>query len=248
MSFATPLGFYTQPPTGVPPMPPGECNPWAWANAWQQKWIHDPSLPLTLVHVPESVILSPPCDPGRSIAFPRRMIACPLTVNGPPGSVPNGHSNWWNLYFNSASTGAQKRAWVQGHLLNHNLHGPGTDENLVPITDSLNRIMEKWAEKVVKECVNRRMILRYEVIVHWDAGKRPGTDHDWMNNAAKHPSAMHQAYGDEIRRGECLAPTSLEWHCWQIAWLNNTWNPVKEIAFNGFEGFERHIYPNQWDQ
>lgn len=31
--------------------------------------------------------------------------------------------------------------WVQGHMLNDNIHGPGEPKNLVPITGTLNTNM-----------------------------------------------------------------------------------------------------------
>ena len=229
-------------------MPPGQIDSAAWAIAWQNKWIADPKLPLTVVSTPDTVVMTPPCDPLFAFAFTRRMVACPLTKNGPPGSVPNGRSGWWQRYFNTSATGHAKRAWVQGHLLNHNIHGQGTEDNLVPITDALNRIMEKWAEKFVKEFVSKGMILAYEVIVHWNAAAKVGSGHDWLNNAKLHPKAMHQAYGDELRLGECMAPTSVEWHCWEVTWHQNQWVPLRELELGGIEGIESHIYANSWNQ
>lgn len=232
----------------VPPMPPGQTDQTAWTQAWQNKWIYNPNLPLTVFGFPDKIVLTPPCDPTQTVTFSRRMVACPLTINGPAGSEPNSKSVWWTKYFNTTATGYKKRAWVQGHLLNHNIHGPGVDENLVPITDALNRIMEKWAEKVVKDYVAKGKILYYEVTVHWNCGAQVGTGQDWLGNAKKHPAEMHKAYGDEMVLGECLAPTHLEWAAHEIQWDTNQWKVVAQVPFKGYEEFEDHQYPNSFNQ
>jgi DNA uptake protein ComE-like DNA-binding protein len=43
--------------------------------------------------------------------------------------------------------------YVRGHLLNHHVHGPGENRNLVPITGSCNTTMETQAEHVIKKAV-----------------------------------------------------------------------------------------------
>ncbi|MGB6690306.1 MAG: hypothetical protein WBE76_20930 [Terracidiphilus sp.] len=159
----------------IPPMPPGQTDQNAWVAALQNGWVTNLKVPLTQVYYLDKVTLSPPCDPLTSHTFTRRMLAFPLTINGPQGSEPDGKSSWWTSYFNTKATGHAKRAWVQGHLLNHHLHGPGVAENLVPITDQLNRIMEKWAEKVVKDMVLAKgHILKYQVTVDWRCGMTYG--------------------------------------------------------------------------
>jgi hypothetical protein len=48
-----------------------------------------------------------------------------------------------------------RASWVQGHLLNHHLHGRGVPKNLVPMTGSINNKMENeienWAKTAVLE-------------------------------------------------------------------------------------------------
>lgn len=232
-----------------PPMPPGQTDPISWAAAFKNNWIVNPAMPLTVVSYPESVTMSPPCDPTVNVNFTRRMVAFPLTQNGPPGSVPNGQADWWQKYFSTSATGYSKRAWVQGHLLNHNVHGPGVAQNLVPITDALNRIMEKWCEKLIKARVQSGLILRYEVIAHWRGGSTEGTM-NWLGNASKHALAMCKAFDGQHTKGECLAPTCVEWLASEITWdpSNSTWKEVQRIQFGGFDGIENGIFNNSWTQ
>jgi len=140
----------------LPQLPPGQTDVQSWLNAKANNWIVDDKVPLTQVFYLDKVTLTPPCDNLTNHVFTRRMLAFPLTINGPAGSQPDGKSSWWTKYFNTMATGHAKRAWVQGHLLNHHIHGPGIADNLVPITDQLNRIMEKWAESVVKDAILKR--------------------------------------------------------------------------------------------
>ena len=46
--------------------------------------------------------------------------------------------------------------WVRGHLLNDNLHGPGTSTNLVPITQRMNREMEAGVESSAKASIQTK--------------------------------------------------------------------------------------------
>lgn len=231
----------------VPPMPPGQTDLNAWTTAAQNGWIVNPNLPLTEVQYQDQIAMTPPCDPLTSHVFTRRMLACPLTINGPPGSEPDGKASWWVKYLNVNTLGHSKRAWVQGHLLNHHIHGPGIPVNLVPITDQLNRIMERWAEKFVKdEILKKGHILKYEVTVNWLAGALSGQGSDWLGNASKHAAGMHQAF-DNLKTGECLAPTSVSWEAWTIQWNVNHWMEVLPIKFSGYEGIENGIFYNNWN-
>jgi hypothetical protein len=87
---------------------------------------------------------------GESIG--QRMEANPLSIDpgGNIGSEPAA-SGATQLWF-----GVNRRpmTYVQGHLLNHHLHGSGANpENLVPITRSANTTMESRGESKVKEAV-----------------------------------------------------------------------------------------------
>jgi hypothetical protein len=231
----------------IPSMPPGQTDQNAWVAALQNGWISNPNVPLTQVHYLEKVTLTPPCDPLTAHTFTRRMLAFPLTINGPRGSEPDGKASWWTSYFNTKATGHAKRAWVQGHLLNHHIHGPGVAENLVPITDQLNRIMEKWAEKVVKDMVLAKgYILKYQVTADWRCGMNVGKGADWQGNASKHAQAMHGSF-DSLQKGECLAPTSLQWEACVIQWDGRQWVEVAPVQFSGYEGIENGIFPNSWN-
>ena len=59
--------------------------------------------------------------------------------------------------------------YIKGHLLNDNLGGPGTDENLFPITEEANKAHHHDVEKKLKEWVNDDgNYIYYNVIVEVD--------------------------------------------------------------------------------
>ena len=231
----------------APPMPAGQVDQIAWTDAYSKGWIVNKNLPLTVFSFPEKVTLSAPCDSGTTCTFSRKMVACPLTINGPAGSAPDGKANWWTSYFSNKVASHGKAAWVQGHLLNHNIHGPGVSENLVPITYDLNGTMSAWAEEVIKkEILNKGKLLAYQVTAHWEGGKKVGSDSDWPGNAARHPAAMC-AVLDGHKKGECLAPTFLHWEAWEIAWNGTGWAIGTAVPFRGYGGIENGIFPNSWN-
>ncbi len=100
----------------------------------------------------------------------KAMVAEPLTVNpgGLAGSAPFAETPTWM---------AVKRRvgkYIRGHLLNHHLHGAGKDENLVPISGSLNTWMSSNVEEKVKAAVlGHGKIVRYSVQFHF--GTHAGT-------------------------------------------------------------------------
>ena len=80
------------------------------------------------------------------------MEANPLSIDpgGNIGSEPSakGATKLWD------EVNQRPMTYVQGHLLNHHLHGSGADpRNLVPITRSANTAMESRGESKVKDAV-----------------------------------------------------------------------------------------------
>jgi hypothetical protein len=68
---------------------------------------------------------------------------------------------------NNAGYEPQTERWgnlVQGHLLNHHLHGPAESKNLLPMSNSLNTDMEKKIESAAKKMVlEENKVVRYQV-------------------------------------------------------------------------------------
>ncbi len=65
----------------------------------------------------------------------------------PDGTEPKGGTwpSWW-----AAAAPTPNNYWVRGHLLNHNLGGPGEKRNLTPITKTANSEHHNTVEKVLK--------------------------------------------------------------------------------------------------
>ena len=85
------------------------------------------------------------------------MIANPLTPGLEGGSVPHEESDLWKevkpekIMRPRASDQKEVRLYVRGHLLNHNLGGPGTNKNLTPITYGANHEHLVQIEKPLKD-------------------------------------------------------------------------------------------------
>jgi hypothetical protein len=83
------------------------------------------------------------------------------------------HGTWMKAELLSIDPGEhygyepQTERWgnlVQGHLLNHHLHGPAESKNLVPISSSLNKDMESNIESIAKELVlEKNRVVYYKV-------------------------------------------------------------------------------------
>lgn len=86
----------------------------------------------------------------------------------PQGSVPSVVPPWW------PDEGTDARKWtaaklVQGHLLNHNIGGPGnTMKNMTPITRSTNSTHLHKVETTVKNALlSDKKVVEYEVMADY---------------------------------------------------------------------------------
>jgi len=97
------------------------------------------------------------------------MVANPLSIDpgGLSGSGPHQETKLW------VAVNQRPHEYVRGHLLNHHVHGPGENRNLVPITGSCNTTMEKQAEHVIKKAViGEGKVVRFTVKAKGKQGTR----------------------------------------------------------------------------
>jgi DNA/RNA non-specific endonuclease len=154
------------------------------------------------VPVPPALAAS---NPPTSFTLGHVMDADPLSSNsgGLTGSKPKGTSAWWP-YFQARHLPQNQIKdhlyWVQGHLLNDNLHGPGDPYNLVPLSNTSNTNMETKGERSVKQAIQAGKVVHYRVEAVWD----------------KDPADRRHAYGltqegGSLIWGEQFAPTTVVW-------------------------------------
>lgn len=88
------------------------------------------------------------------------------SVDDLSGSIPQHGSwpDWWDQAKPSNSS-----YWVRGHLLNHNLGGPGEKRNLTPITKKCNSQHHSLVEKALKLAAQNGSILEYTVTANYDS-------------------------------------------------------------------------------
>lgn len=90
-----------------------------------------------------------------------------LSKEHPPGSAPRDYAPIWE---NLADLGSglnkkvRKDWYVQGHLLNENLGGPGMRFNLTPITKQANNDHKAEVETGIKKKVNNEGLVLYYVV------------------------------------------------------------------------------------
>ncbi|MEL7097518.1 MAG: hypothetical protein AAGM84_01695 [Pseudomonadota bacterium] len=87
-----------------------------------------------------------------------------LTHKHPPGSKPKASAleDIFKVLETKGETGSHQ--YIKGHLLNEGLGGPGTAENLYPITTDANQEHKTKAENLIEDMVNTQLyFVRYEV-------------------------------------------------------------------------------------
>jgi len=120
--------------------------------------------------VPKTVVkFSPRTVMGDPVG--KEMDANPLSLDpgGLAGSQPFQETRLWK------AVNQREGTYVRGHLLNHHVHGPGENRNLVPITGSANTTMEKQGEHIIKKAViSDNLVIHYNVKTE---GKQPQRKH-----------------------------------------------------------------------
>lgn len=89
-----------------------------------------------------------------------------LSRKHPPGTTPQDDPPVWQGLADLGAGLGQKvrgRWYVQGHLLNHNLGGPGMRFNMTPIAKRSNKEHLASVETAVKEQIANRKVLYYRV-------------------------------------------------------------------------------------
>jgi hypothetical protein len=163
--------------------------------SWSEETRTDTNVPPSLIgKVPTSFTLGSEMD------------ADPLSKNsgGLVGSGPKGKSDWWP-YLQARHKMGTGLYWVQGHLLNDNLHGPGEPENLTPLSGTSNTNMETSGERAIKDAVLKDgKVVHYKVWAQW-----------------RDPAELHGDFGlvadgtGSLVWGEQFAPIGIQWAAWE---------------------------------
>jgi DNA uptake protein ComE-like DNA-binding protein len=98
-----------------------------------------------------------------------KMVANPLSIHpgALAGSAPHQETKLW------IAVNQRTNEYIRGHLLNHHVHGPGENKNLVPITGSCNTTMEKQAETIIKKAViGEGKVVKFTVTAKGKQGTR----------------------------------------------------------------------------
>lgn len=95
-----------------------------------------------------------------SDTFCEKIVMEPLSIlprdDSIEGSSPSEETSLWRRLTNIAG-------YKRGHMLNEHLHGPGKNENLVPISTAFNSTMKMGVENAAKQAVNsENRVVRFE--------------------------------------------------------------------------------------
>jgi hypothetical protein len=135
------------------------------------------------------------------------MEASPLSLNaaGYAGSAPYQESRLW------LAVNRRGYTYVRGHLLNHHLFGPGSNQNLVPIHRTLNTTMSARVEEPIKaKVLSERKVCQYKVVVNYSP--------PW-------PARINVP-------AESSLPRSLTLRAVVVEQKDGKWDDVKETIFN----------------
>ena len=138
------------------------------------------------------------------VTIASKMVAC-LSDVAPVnpvirGSPPDNSATWWPWFKARHQISGFGTFWVQGHLLNDNVYGPGRPFNLAPISNTLNTNMLNLVEKEVKTRVGNGDYVEYRVQAHWD-----------QTPAKTREICGLRGQGGSLLWGEQFAPTRLSW-------------------------------------
>jgi len=117
-------------------------------------------------------------------------------TNGWTGSQPGDGNQFWK------EVNQRSYTYVQGHLLNHHLYGPGIDVNLVPISRTLNsRMSSKVEEQLKGRVLEQNKVISYEINVVF--GTWPGPPYKFIPAENLLPRAMElTAYEMNLKKPE----------------------------------------------
>jgi hypothetical protein len=136
----------------------------------------------------------------------------PLTKIGAPGTVPSASSARWERLNMRKET--SRSYYIRGHMLNHNIHGPGTTwKNLTPLSQVGNKNHLRLAEKDVKEAVNNGDILHYQVVAIYNRNKNNSII-DKLNKA--NIDSVKKVNIETVIQEEQFIPSHLLCHAYSI--------------------------------
>lgn len=148
-------------------------------------------------------------------------IASPLSSNFKPGSVPSDKPPiWTNL---GSLTG--KKNYKRGHLLNENLGGPGTRNNLTPINTKANADHLSKVEAKVKQAVlENHKIVTYTVDAVYGSHAKPDRLQELEKVASNKLSPAEKTELKELQAEQKLC-TRFDCEAFELEHNGTTWVP-----------------------
>lgn len=153
------------------------------------------------------------------------------------GSQPSDDAGIWKNLGEEEGSVRRRKNYVQGHLLNHNIGGPGLRFNLTPINKRANARHHAIVEKDIK-----RMVLQEKKVVFYEVKAIYGTHPAKPKPMVKLEEAQAQAGGLDPASEKKLAEyqaeqklaRGLEYHAYELQHTaENKWEKVESTEITG---------------
>jgi hypothetical protein len=123
------------------------------------------------------------------------------SIRNQGGAPTAGHEHWSQLLRRKQGG---RSFYVRGHLLNHNIGGPGNNwDNLTPMYQNENTGFETSFESHVKEAVLAGSTVNFTVTVEYSRGLNPAHAEMAEGNA-------HEREVAEVMQAECIVPSRVQ--------------------------------------
>ncbi|GGG26311.1 hypothetical protein GCM10011344_28770 [Dokdonia pacifica] len=156
-----------------------------------------------------------------------RMYAKILTKKGSGGSKPTTvpHKIMDSLLLRKEG---KRSYYVRGHMLNHNIHGPGEWYNMTPLSQKGNKNHLRKAEKAIKTAVESGAVVDYTLIVKYDRNVSKISDNQLERAGFK--SGKEKEKINSLREAEQYVPEKMILRSYMLKKVNGKYQRTELLV------------------
>jgi hypothetical protein len=135
---------------------------------------------------------------------------------------------WTDLGSLRKGSGKESNPFIQGHLLNDNIGGPGRMWNLTPIRENANKRHLHDVEKHVKNWIGKGNVAYYDVQTDYPSAPRRTSEHVTLEKKQTLTSAERKKL-KALREGQATRRLVNKLICtaWKLEYDNGSWKQAK---------------------